>query len=174
MKHKIICLLTLLFCIFTISSCDTTYSDIEYKNLSNEKNYQKFDVKFSYVKVLNSTAQTSEFQNERLEFAVTFLTLEELNLFKTTKLESVSSLDSYPIIFTVLKENTNSLLENNFFNEINEGDTITIWVSMYHGINTIYNFLAGVSSADKTYLTFDEGLARIIQHMDDNRSPWFN
>lgn len=173
MKIKLITLLALLVCIFTLSSCDTTYNQIEYDNLSNAANYRKFDVKFSCVKVLNSTSQTTYYNNEILELVVTFLSLDELNLFQTTKLESVSNLDSYPITFISFKDNTNILLNNNFFNEVKEGDTITIWVNMYRGIDAIYNFLGSVQFNNKTYLSLEDGLNGVKKYMDDNRSPWF-
>ena len=172
MKIKIITIFTLILCIFALSGCDNTYTKKEYENLSNKENYRSFEVKFSYVRFLEDNKQSSSYQNEKLQLVVTFLILEELNLFKTIKLESVSSLDSYPIMFTIFEENTNLLIQNNFFNEVNEGDIITIWVSMYRGIDTIYNYLGGLSTNNKTYLSLDEGIDGIKKHMDSNRSPF--
>ena len=174
MNNKFLIVLTLLLSLFMLSSCDTTYNDIEYKNLSDEKNYEKYDVKFSYARVLNENNQRTDFKNKTLELTVTFLSLDELNIFKTIKLENVSNLDSYPITFLIFKDNTNTLLDSNFFDDVKEGDIITVWVNTYRGIDTIYNYLGGITFGEKTYLSLEDGLNGIIKHMDEHRSPWLS
>ena len=82
-------------------------------------------------------------------------------------------MDSYPIPFTIFKDNTNILYDNNFFEEIKPGDTIKVWLCTYRDKDNYYNYLAGIEVNEKIYLSFDQGLAGIKIYLDNNKSPFF-
>lgn len=71
------------------------------------------------------------------------------------------------IALMVCNENNNVLIKNGFYEEINIGDTITVWTThfVYFDVTRIY--MCGLKTQDKTYLEFDEGLSNIVKMMDE-------
>lgn len=173
MKRFSMLLISLLL-LFSSVGCSTTFNNTEYKYLSNIDNYHQYEVKLSYFKVYNPSSTYIDYKNYDVYIYVTFLNIEDLNHFQSTPLENVNSLESYPNSFLIHKSNSLSLANNNFYEEIEEGDTLTIWACHYVTKFGTYNYLSSITSNDKTYLSIEQGMENIIKFLDDNRSPWFN
>ena len=94
---KILLILTLFACIL-LTGCSTNFNKTEYKNITDIKNYQKYDVKVLEFKI---RTQGKTYETSDVYIRVAFLTLEELNEFKTTPLETVNNLDDYPMEFII-------------------------------------------------------------------------
>ena len=166
---KILYILILFTCII-ISGCSSNFNNTEYKNISDIKNYQKYDVKLQSIKAVTQGAQ---YKSSDVYLVVAFQTLEELNGFKTTPLQNVNNLDDYPMEFLVFKANSKVLDENNFYTDVAIGDIISLWICKYVEHGNRYPYIAGVEKGDKTYLSTEAGLKGITAYLEEHKSPFF-
>ena len=166
---KILLILTLFACIL-LTGCSTNFNKTEYKNITDIKNYQKYDVKVLEFKI---RTQGKTYETSDVYIRVAFLTLEELNEFKTTPLETVNNLDDYPMEFIIFEANSKVLNENNFYTEVAVGDVISLWICKYTELGNTYPYIASVSKASKVYLSTEMGLQGIAGYLDEHKSPFF-
>ena len=145
-----------------LTSCTSLFSKNDYEYLSDQNNYHKYQVKFnSYNNSSNATIY------------VTFLSLEKLQSFQTTPLLDEEKIDYYPIPFIIVKDNNSILETNNFFLDISVGDIFEIYACNYSTSNSRYTFICSIDYNQKTYLSKEEGMQGIINHLDNNKSPFF-
>lgn len=165
MKKRNIILISLIPCLV---SCSVLFSKKDIAHLSNPKNYLQYTVKFHSITGTNENKYDTD-----LYLNVTFLSLDELNTFRSIPLEDVSNLDSYPTPLTILQKNSQILNENKFYENINVGDIIKINVSNYQTINVKYTYIAQIEYNSKIYLNIDDGINNIKEYLEEHRSPFF-
>ena len=167
---KIAFIFLLFLSVLLISGCDTTFNDGETKALTNPDNYKKYDVTFSYLKTNDNS---TNYTKSDVYLYVTFHTLDELNLFMSTPLEEGVDLEAYSIPFLIKQTNSKELSNNGFYDDIKEGDSLSIWVSNYRDHFGTYLWVAAIEANGKTYLSFEVGMNNIKTFIQENQSPWF-
>ena len=160
----------LLITTIILGGCSSTFTKSEFKKITDINNYQKYQVK---VLEFKTKTPNVDYNQSDICLTVAFLTLEDLNSFKTTPLQQVNNLDDYPMEYVIFQENSKKLYENNFYTEISNGDIISLWICRYKDNASTYPYIAGVETESKVYLSTSDGLKGIGAYMDEHKSPFF-
>ena len=175
MKIKVSLLLLCLLLILSLTAC-TGYNNLMYKHLSNEKNYERYEVAIENIYVRNKETGKLEEYND---------TIHDESYLSTTVYFGVSELNGFyggeyflgdgtktemTVLLGVLAENSKILLENGFYKNFLVGNIVEIQSSNWVYMDTNYYFVIGVKYGETQYLKAEDGLQNIVDMMDKNRS----
>ena len=175
MKIKVSLLLLCLLLILSLTAC-TGYNNLMYKHLSNEKNYERYEVAIENIYVRNKeTGKLEEYDD----------TIHDESYLSTSVYFGVSELNGFyggeyilgdgtstemMVLLGVLAENSKVLLENGFYKDFLVGNVVEIQSSNWVYMDTNYYFVIGVKYGETQYLKAEDGLQNIVDMMDKNRS----
>ena len=175
MKVKLSLLSLCLLLILSLTAC-TGYNNIMYKYLSNEKNYERYEVAIENIYVLNKETRKLEEYND---------TIHDESYLSATVCFSVSDLDGFfggeyflgdgtrtewTVLLKVSAENSKILLENGFYKDFLVGNVVEIQSSNWVYMDTNFYYVIGVKYGETQYLNAEDGLQNIVDMMDKNRS----
>ena len=72
-----------------------------------------------------------------------------------------------------MEDNYNIVNSNNFFEEVNTQDPITIKVSNYKTHTHFFRFISYISFNDKEYLSLEDGIKNIKTYVEFYENPLF-
>ena len=175
MKVKVSLLSLCLLLILSLTAC-SGYNNIMYKHLSNEKNYERYEVAIEHIYVFNKETGKLEEYND---------TIHDESYLSTTVYFSVSELDGFygdeyilgdgtrterMVLLEVSAENSKILLENGFYKDFLVGNVVEIQSSGWVYMDTNFYYVIGVKYGETQYLNAEDGLQNIVDMMDKDRS----
>jgi hypothetical protein len=174
MKVKISLLSLCLLLILSLTAC-SGYNNIMYKHLSNEKNYERYEVAIENIYVVNKETWDLEEYND---------TIHDESYLSTTVCFSVLELDGFDsgeyilgggtrervVLLEVSAENSKILLENGFYKDFLVGNVVEIQSSDWIYMDTNFYYVIGVKYGETQYLNAEDGLQNIVDMMDKDRS----
>ena len=175
MRVKALFLSFCLLLILSLTAC-SGYNNIMYKHLSNENNYETYEVAVEKIYVCNKETQKLEEYDESLH--------DESYLCSTVYF-GVSKLDGFDggeyilgdgtktekmVLLEVIAENSKILLENGFYKNFFEGNVIEIQSSNWIYMDANFYYVIGIKYGEKQYLNAEDGLQNIVDMMDKDRS----
>ena len=175
MKVKLSLLSLCLLLILSLTAC-TGFNNIMYKHLSNEENYERYEVAIENIYVCNKETRKLEEYNDTihdesyLSATVYFSVLEldgfyggEYFLGDGTRTERI-------VLLEVSAENSKILLENGFYKDFLLGNVVEIQSSGWVYMDTNFYYVIGVKYGETQYLNAEDGLQNIVDMMDKDRS----
>ena len=175
MKVKVSLLSLCLLLILSLTAC-WGYNNIMYKHLSNEKNYERYEVAIENIYVFNKETGKLEEYND---------TIHDESYLSATVYFSVSELDGFyggeyilgdgtrterMVLLEVSAENSKILLENGFYKDFLVGNVVEIQSSDWVYMDANFYYVIGVKYGETQYLNAEDGLQNIVDMMDKERS----
>ena len=175
MKVKVSLLSLCLLLILSLTAC-SGYNNIMYKHLSNEKNYERYEVAIKNIYVHNKETRKLEEYND---------TIHDESYLSATVCFSVSELDDFyggeyflgdgtktewTVLLDVSAENSKILLENGFYKDFLLGNVVEIQSSSWIYMDANFYYVIGVKYGETQYLNAEDGLQNIVDMMDKDRS----
>ena len=175
MKVKVSLLSLCLLLILSLTAC-LGHNNIMYKHLSNEKNYERYEVAIENIYVCNKETRKLEEYND---------TIHDESYLSTTVYFSVSELDGFDggeyilgdgtrtemmVLLEVSAENSKILLENGFYKDFLVGNVVEIQSSDWVYMDANFYYVIGVKYGETQYLNTEDGLQNIVDMMDKERS----
>ena len=175
MKIKVSLLSLCLLLILSLTAC-SGYNNIVYKHLSNEKNYERYEVAIENIYVCNKETGKLEEYNDTIHdesylSSTVYFGVSELNGFyggeyilgDGTRTEMI-------VLLKVLAENSKILLENGFYKNFLVGNVVEIQSSNWVYMDANFYYIIGVKYGETQYLKAENGLQNIVDMMDKDRS----
>ena len=172
MRVKALFLSFCLLLILSLTAC-SGYNNIMYKHLSNENNYETYEVAVEKIYVCNKETQKLEEYDKSLHdesylcstvyFGVSKLDGGEYILGDGTKTEKM-------VLLKVIAENSKILLENDFYKNFFGGNVVEIQFSDWVYMDANFYYVIGVKYGETQYLNAEDGLQNIVDMMDKERS----
>lgn len=173
---KVFLIISTLLCVFLFSACHG-FNSLMYRHLSDQQNYEIYQVKLLdiYYYDPNTGEKINDFEDEDfldhdIIFKVVFDNYEDVAEFLGAKPNQNISLTDYTFQLQVIEENNKALANNGFYKNFSLNETIEIKASNYIYMDANFFYIADVKYDENQYLNIDEGLANIIDMIDDNRS----
>ena len=178
MKVKVSLLSLCLLLILSLTAC-SGYNDIMYDHLSNEKNYERYEVAIENIYLFNQETMKFEEYND---------TIHDESHLSTTVYFGVSELDGIDgfdggeyllsdgtktervVLLEVSAENSKILFENGFYKDFLVGNVVEIQSSDWIYMDTNFYYVIGVKYGETQYLNAEDGLQNIVDMMDKERS----
>lgn len=149
MKRRLVLLFAIVV-LLSMTSC-SGYNGIMREHLSNKENYYDIDAVFCSYKE----------DSDRIHL---YVTVEDKSAFDP------SEADSEELRLELVGDNCDALGEFLAKEEISEGDRISVKCSTWIYMDSTFYYVAEITTQNKTFLSFDDGLKNIITYMDDNKS----
>ena len=143
-------LLLVVTLLLSMTSC-SGYNGVMREHLSNEDNYYTIEATFCTYK-------------ETDDRVYLYVTVEDKSAFDS------SEANSKEIRLELVGDNCNALGEFLENEEIKEGDKITVRCSTWIYMDSTFYYVAGLKDQNKTFLSFDDGLAAIVDYVNGNKS----
>ena len=143
-------LLLVVTLLLSMTSC-SGYNGVMREHLSNEDNYYTIEATFCTYK-------------ETDDRVYLYVTVEDKSAFDS------SEANSKEIRLELVGDNCNTLGEFLENEEIKEGDKITVRCSTWIYMDSTFYYVAGLKDQNKTFLSFDDGLAAIVDYVNGNKS----
>ena len=143
-------LLLVVALLLNMTSC-SGYNGVMREHLSNEDNYYTIEAIFCTYK-------------ETDDRVYLYVTVEDKSAFDS------SEANSKEIRLELVGDNCNALGEFLENEEIKEGDKITVRCSTWIYMDSTFYYVAGLKDQNKTFLSFDDGLAAIVDYVNGNKS----
>ena len=175
MKVKVSLLSLCFLLILSLTAC-SGYNNIMYKHLSNENNYETYEVAIENIYVCNKETGKLEEYND---------TIHDESYLCSTVYFGVSKLDGFDggeyilgdgtktekmVLLEVIAENSKILLENGFYKDFLVGNVIEIQSSNWIYMDANFYYVIGIKYGEKQYLNAEDGLQNIVDMMDKDRS----
>ena len=177
MKKLLVSLSLILALLLCLTSC-TGYNNIMYDHLSDASNYKQYDatlVGFRYE--YEEYEYSDEYDSEKMEDAfasyllVSFDSKAEVAAFLGVSTDGVANeLSEYTFYLEINSANNKILLENGFYDAVEEGCQIKVTTSNWIYMDGNFFFVSGVSYDGVEYLNAKVGLQNIRAMMRENRS----
>ena len=143
-------LLLVVTLLLSMTSC-SGYNGVMREHLSNEDNYYTIEATFCTYKKTDDRVYL-------------YVTVEDKSAFDS------SEANSKEIRLELVGDNCNALGEFLENEEIKEGDKITVRCSTWIYMDSTFYYVAGLKDQNKTFLSFDDGLAAIVDYVNGNKS----
>lgn len=181
MKRKFVTCIALILILACCPACG--YNALMREYLSDPENYYTGNVVFVDAYYYDDIVQTennrkyvrdsdvSTFIDHEVTIDVRFETEEDFfDLIGFYPAFDADYLKEFEFLISALPPNNKILCENGFYENVSAGDKISIRTSNWIYMDTEFRFLAYVECNGVVYLNFEEGLANIVNFMNEHKS----
>ena len=164
-----------LLLVLNLTAC-SGYNNIMYKHLSNVENYKIYTVVVENIYVCNKETRKLEKYDETIHdasflSATVYFAVSELNGFYAGEhILSDGTRTESMVLLEVLTQNSETLLENDFYKDFKPGNVIEIQCSDLVYMDTNFYYAIGIKYGEIQYLNSEDGLQNIVDMMDKDRS----
>ena len=147
-----------------------------YDHLSDPDNYHTFEAVIIDMCYQNSNNdiihdfESTEFLEYDVVIYVKFESYENVSAFLGGDANTDVPIEDYTISLEISIDNSKSLYENGFYEDISLGDRINITSSSWIYMDSQFFYIAQLEYNGKEYLTFEEGLKNIVDMMEKDKS----